>query len=328
MGLLPFEKIKREVLVKKVVDTSDKFGCDPYARPVSEILEYGIINLDKTKGPTSHQMSAYVQKAIGIKKSGHSGTLDPKVTGILPVALGKATRVVQTLLIAGKEYVCLMHLHKEVDEEKIRKVFEEFTGKITQLPPIKSAVKRQYRDRTIYYMDLLDIEGQDVLFTVGCQAGTYIRKLCHDMGQKLGVGAHMHELRRTKAGPFKEDSLVSMHDLVDAYHFWKDEGKEEYIRKVIQPVERAVDHLPKVWVMDTSVNTICNGADLAAPGIAKVESGVEKNKTVAVMTLKDELVALGMTKMSSEEMHEKEKGIAVKTKKVFMKIGTYPKVQK
>ncbi len=328
MTQLPFEKIKREVLVKREIETSEKYGRDPNNRPVEELLQFGIINIDKPKGPTSHQVSAYVQQILGVKKSGHSGTLDPKVTGVLPVAIGRATRAVQTLLIAGKEYVCLMHLHKEAPEEKIREVMKSFVGRIEQLPPIKSAVKRQWRKRTIYYIDIHEIEGQDVLFTVGCQAGTYIRKLCHDMGQKLGTGAHMQELRRTKAGPFTEDTLVTLADLKDAYWFYKEEGNERFLRHVIQPVENAVIHLPKVWIMDTTVSAITHGADLAVPGISKIHSGIEKNKTIAIMTLKDELVALGETKMSSEEVMKNNRGIAVKTKKVFMPTGVYPKVQK
>ena len=215
-NLLPFEEVKRDILVKREAETSPKFGCKPEDRTAEQLLNLGIINIDKPKGPTSHQVSAYVQKILDSCKGGHSGTLDPKVTGVLPTAVGKATRIVQALLVAGKEYVCLMHVHKELPQDQIFKVMKEFTGKITQLPPVKSAVKRQWRERSVYYIDVLDIVGQDVLFIIGCQAGTYIRKICHDIGKSLGCGAHMAELRRTKAGPFSESTLVSLHDLTDA----------------------------------------------------------------------------------------------------------------
>jgi len=178
MGNLPFEKIERKILTKKKVETSPKFGAYPDRRPAEELINYGIVNIDKPKGPTSHQVSAYVQQILKIGKSGHSGTLDPKVTGVLAIALGRATRVSQYLLKAGKEYVAIMHLHKEVKEDKIKKVCKEFVGKIKQLPPIKSAIKRQVRERKIYYLEILEIKEKDVLFRVGCQAGTYIRKLC------------------------------------------------------------------------------------------------------------------------------------------------------
>jgi H/ACA ribonucleoprotein complex subunit 4 len=327
-NLLPFEKARREIIVKKSSETSDKYGCSPEKRPISEYINLGIINIDKPKGPTSHQVSAYVQKIMNVDKGGHSGTLDPKVTGVLPVAIGKATRIVQALLVAGKEYICLMHLHKEMPEEQIKKVMKEFTGKITQLPPLKSAVKRQWRERNVYYIDILEIAGQDVLFLIGCQAGTYIRKICHDIGIAIGCGAHMAELRRTKAGPFDESTISTLQDLTDAYWYYKNEGNEKYLRHVVQPVENAVKHLHKVWILDTTVNTVCHGADLAVPGISKLSSGMEPEDIVAIMTLKGELVALGEARVTSKDIMQYDRGIAVKTRKVFLEPGTYPKVQR
>jgi|TARA_B100001971_G_C18250384_1_gene577692 H/ACA ribonucleoprotein complex subunit 4 len=321
MGKLPFEYIYRNVLVRKDSVTDPNYGCKPEERDVRSLIDYGIVNIDKSGGPTSHQVSDYVQKILGIDKSGHSGTLDPNVTGVLPIALGRATRVVQTLLTAGKEYICLMHLHKEVKEKKLKLVMKKFVGKIMQLPPVKSAVKRVEREREIYYIEILEIDGQDVLFKIGCQAGTYIRKICYDIGKKLKVGAHMAELRRTKAGPFDESTLFILQDLADAYHFYK-EGNEKYIRKVVQPMENAVKHLPRVWVLDTTVNSLCHGVDLKVPGISKVEDQIEEKDRVAVMTLKGELICLGNAKMSSNEML-KDKGVAVKTEKVFMSDDSY-----
>jgi len=327
MPKLPFEKIKREIIVKKQAETNPEYGCKPNKRPVKELIQYGVINIDKPKGPTSHQVSDYVQRILNIDKSGHSGTLDPAVTGILPIASGRATRIVQTLLKAGKEYVGIMHLHKKVNEKTINKACKEFIGKIKQLPPIKSAVKRIEREREIYYFEILEIDEKDVLFRVGCEAGTYIRKLCFDIGKKLGIGAHMAELRRTKAGPFSEDNkLVTLQDLADAYWFWKNEDNEKYIRHCIQPIEVAVSHLPKIWIMDSAVNSLCHGADLKIPGIIKFESLIQKEEPVAVMTIKNELIAIGITKMNSEDIKKKEKGIVVKVRKVFMKPGAYPKI--
>ena len=320
---LPFEKIDRQILVRKEAETDDKLGCRPEDRSTEEIIDYGIVNIDKPKGPTSHQVSDFVQKILHISKSGHSGTLDPAVTGVLPIALGRATRIVQTLLTAGKEYVAIMHLHKDVDEKILKETINKhFLGKIKQMPPLKSSVKRQLRTRTVYYFDILEIDGKDVLFKVGAEAGTYIRKLIHDLGQKLGTGAHMAELRRTKAGPFDESALFTLHELTDAYYFYKEEKNDKFLRKVIQPVESGVKHLPKVWVFDTTVESICHGVDLKVPGISKLNDKIGKEEAVAIMTLKDELAALGTAQMSSEEMMQ-EKGIAVKTDKVFMQPGVY-----
>ncbi len=327
--LLPFEKVKREVFIRKDAETSDKFGIYPDKRDTQTLINYGIVNLDKPRGPTSHQVSYYIQKILGIDKSGHSGTLDPNVTGVLPIALANGTKVVQALLTAGKEYVCIMHLHKDVPEEKIRRVMQSFIGKIKQLPPIKSAVKREFRYRKIYYLQVLEIDKKEVLFQVGCQAGTYIRKLVHDIGQELGSGAHMAELRRTKAAMFNENNnLCTLQDLADAFHYYKQENNDKYLRQLIMPLETAVAHLPKVWVLDTTVNTLCHGASLKVPGISKVEADIQVDDIVAVMTLKNELICFGRTKMISREMVKFEKGIAISVERVLMTPGTYPKIEK
>ena len=322
-SLLPFERIERKILVRKEAETDEKYGGRPENRSTEEIINYGIVNVDKPKGPTSHQVSDYVQKIIHISKAGHSGTLDPAVTGVLPIALGRATKIVQALLTAGKEYVAIMHLHKNIEEEKLRETINKnFIGKIQQMPPLKSSVKRQLRTREVYYFDILEIDGKDVLFKVGTEAGTYIRKLIHDIGQNLKVGAHMAELRRTKAGPFDESTLFTLHELQDAYYFWREEKDDKFLRKVIQQVENGAEHLAKAWVFDTTVESICHGVDLKVPGISKLNDNISKDETVAIMTLKNELIALGIAKMNSNEMLG-EKGIAIQTKKVFMQPGVY-----
>lgn len=327
--MLPFEKLKREILAKrKDATTSPDYGCSPEERKTDDLVSFGIVNLDKPAGPTSHQVTSYARDILKVNKCGHSGTLDPNVVGVLPIAIGRATRIVQLLLTAGKEYVCLMHIHKDVDEKRLREVCAEFTGKIKQLPPVRSSVKRQLRERTVYYFELLEIDGKDVLFKVGTQAGTYIRKLVSDIGGKVG-GAHMVELRRTKAGPFSESdgSLATLQDLSDAYHYYKKEGNENYIRKVIQPVERAVGHIPKIWITDSAVESLCHGAPLHMPGVAKLHTEIKPGDLVAIMTLKDELVAYGKAAEDSEKILKDEKGLAAKPEAVFMKEGTYPRMK-
>lgn len=311
-------------LIKKEAKTNAELGCIPEERKTEEVINYGVVNINKPVGPTSHQVSDYVQKILHINKSGHSGTLDPHVHGVLPIALGRATRIVQALLSSGKEYVGVMHLHKNVDEEKLKETIKKcFIGKIRQIPPLKSAVKRQERTREIYYFNILEKEEKDILFIVGCEAGTYIRKLIHDLGQKLKIGAHMQELRRTKAGPFTEETLFTLQDLVDAHYFYKEENNDRFLRKIIQPVENAIVHLPKIWVFDTTVDTLCHGADLKLPGISKLNDSIKENDTVAIMTLKEELIAFGTARLNYESMMALEKGLAVKTEKVFMERGIY-----
>ncbi len=321
---LPFEKEKREIITIREGTTNPNYGKNPKDRTTKELLEYGIINLNKVSGPTSHQVSDYVKKILNLKKAGHSGTLDPKVTGVLPIALEKATKIVQTLLPAGKEYIALMHIHKKVPKEEIEKVFEDFTGKINQLPPIKSAVKRKIRPRKIYYLQLLGIEKKEALFRVGCQAGTYIRKLIHDMGLALDTRAHMTQLVRTKAGPFTDKDWKTLQDLKDAYEYYK-KGNDKELRKLVQPFEVAVDHMKKVWVFDSVVANICHGSPLGVTGISKAHNNIRQGDAIAIMSLKDELVALSKSSMTSKEMKNKEKGLAAITNKVFMPINLYPK---
>ncbi len=328
MGKLPFEQIKQKVLSKKRSRTDKAYGCKPDERPVEQLLNTGVINLNKPKGPTSHQVSDYVQKTLHIKKAGHSGTLDPAVTGVLSIALGSSTRILQTLLPVGKEYVCIMHLHKDFPQQQIKKVLKGFVGKIKQLPPIKSAVKRQLREREIYYLDILEIIGRDVLFRVGCEAGTYIRKLCHDIGKKIGTSAHMSELVRTKVGLFTDENMITLQDLADAYAFWKEEGNEKFIRHCIKPVEFAIKHVPHIWVMDSAVDALCHGASLKVPGIVKLHDQIQKDDVVAVLTLKGELICLCKAVMTSEQIMEEDRGVAADAFKVFMAPDTYPKYKK
>lgn len=321
MNKLPFER-ELGILEKKKEETDPRFGKRPEDRNVEELLDFGIINLNKLSGPSSHQVSDYVKKILKVKRAGHSGTLDPKVTGVLPIALNRGTRVLKFLLKAGKEYVCWMHLHGEVKKDKIKKVMKRFVGKIKQKPPVRSAVKRIERERAIYYLDILEIDGKDVLFKVGCEAGTYIRTLCVQIGRELGTGAHMAQLIRTKVANFNDSNWVSLHDLKDAYEFYK-EGDEKKIKEIIQPIEKAVEHLPKIWVRDNAVDSLCHGADLNVPGIVKMSEGVEKGDLVAIRSLKDELICVGDAELSSKEMIKKKKGRSVKTGKVFMLRGTY-----
>ena len=327
MSKLPFESIKRKIIVKKEAETNPAYGTLPKKRSVEELIRSGVLVIDKPQGPTSHQVADYVKKILNLKKAGHSGTLDPNVTGVLPVALEDSTKIVQVLLPAGKEYIALAHFHKEVTEDQIKKSLDNHIGKIMQLPPVRSAVKRQLRQRRVYYIDILEINGKDVLFRMGCQAGTYVRKLIHDAGRKLG-GAHMAELRRTKAGPFNETDLITLQDLSDALYYYTEEGNDKYIRHCIKPVESAIYHLPKISVLDTTVDTLCHGADLAIPGISLIDSGINQGDIIAITSLKGELIALGKARLSSEEMISKNKGSAVKTFRVFMEPGTYPAIKK
>lgn len=324
MEKFPFERNEREILVKSESDTDYSYGCDPNKRELKDLVTYGVVNINKPQGPTSHQVTDYVKKILKLKHAGHSGTLDPNVTGSLIIALEDATRVVQNLLKAGKEYVCLMHVHDKVEESKLKQTINSFVTKIEQLPPRKSAVKRQWRQREIYYITILEIKDQDVLFKVGCEAGTYIRKLCYDIGEKLKIGATMTQLIRTRVGPFNQKTMHTLYELKDAF----EANNEKKLREIIQPMETAVKHLPKIWIYDEAVDSLCHGSVLAIPGISKLESDIKENDLIAVMTLKNELVCTGNSLKTSEEIMKEKKGIVIKPSKVYMKRNIYPKYKR
>lgn len=245
----------------------------------------------------------------------------------MPIALEEATKVIQALQLAGKEYVCVMRLHGEISEEKLRMIFSEFEGKIYQRPPVRASVKRRLRTRRIYYLELLEVEGRNVLFKVGCEGGTYIRKLCYDIGEVLGCGAHMRELRRTRAGPLtEENNCVDLYDVAYYYSLWQEKGDETQIRRVIQPMENALGLIPKIYIRDSAVDAICHGANLAAPGVVSLETGIENGETVAIFTLKNEAVALATALASTEEILKMTHGFVAKTRRVLMPRGVYPKM--
>jgi H/ACA ribonucleoprotein complex subunit 4 len=252
------------------------------------------------------------------------------VTGVLPITLEESRKVVQALLYSGKEYVCVMKLHGDVSLERIRTVLKEFEETIYQRPPLRASVKRQLRTRKIYYLELLEVDGRNVLFKVGCEGGTYIRKLCYDIGEVLGCGAHMQELRRTRAGPFVENgaNFVTLHDVAYWFAEWQEQKRDELLKRIIQPMENALALVPKIYIRDSAVDAICHGANLTAPGVLSLETEIEKGSLVAIFTLKGEAVALAKALVSTEEILNMEHGMIAQTKRVLMPRGTYPKCWK
>ena len=249
------------------------------------------------------------------------------VTGVLPLALEDATKTIQAFLLTGKEYVCLMALHADVEEKKIQAVLEEFVGDILQRPPVRAAVRRDVRKRRIYYIRDVEMDGREILFRVGCQAGTYIRKLVYDVGEVLGVGAHMRELRRTRAGSFTEEESFSLYDLMQLSEANPKE-REMLTRRMVKPMESAFQYVPHVYIRDSTVSSICHGAELAVPGIVRLSEGIVPKMPIALFTLKDELVALSKALMSSEQMMKEDHGLAAKTVRVIMPAETYPRLWK
>ncbi|MHB8632407.1 MAG: RNA-guided pseudouridylation complex pseudouridine synthase subunit Cbf5 [Thermoplasmatota archaeon] len=326
-GLLPAER-PRKRLVRIESETDAKYGKRPETRTLEELVACGVVPLDKPAGPTSHQVAAWLRNVLHVTEVGHGGTLDPNVTGALPVTVGAATRSVGALLSAGKEYVAVLRLHEERGGEQIADAAAQFVGKVTQTPPVRSAVAKRPRVRRIYYLDLLEMKGRDVLFRVGCQAGTYVRNLCVDMAKALGTRGHMQELRRTRTGLFTEGDLVTLHDVLDAYTFWKEDQAEAPLRRCLRPVEGVTAHLNALVLRDSAVDAICHGAPLAAIGVAQLDAGIEEGEPVALLSLKGELVALGEARMTSRMVMEAPTGIAAVPQRVVMHKQTYPRTWK
>jgi len=282
----------------------------------------GILIVDKPRGPSSHEVTAWVGRMLQAPV-GHSGTLDPGVSGVLVVMAGRAAKLAPVLQRTDKEYVCLVRLHGDCTPEGVKEVLGEFTGRIYQRPPRKSAVKRSLRIRTIQGIDLLDLRERHLLIRVRCDAGTYIRSLAHHVGLALGTGAHMEELRRTRSGSFGEGEAHTLHEIADAV-FAAGTGEPVHLARMILPVERAVAGIPAVTIRDSAVDALCHGAVLAMPGIA--ESGqFRKGETVAVFTLIGELVCTAEALVPSDVIRTGGSGLVAAPRAVVMEPGTYPR---
>ncbi len=304
------------------------YGKKPEQRSIAELLKAGVVNLDKPQGPTSHQVSAWVRDLMAVPRAGHAGTLDPRVTGVLPIAFDQATRALDAMLEGDKEYVGVLQLHQDVEEPKVRAMMERFVGEVYQTPPVRSAVRREIRSRWIYELEPLEFDGRLGLFRVRCESGTYIRTLCNDLGEALGVGGHMLDLRRTRTATFPETEAHSLLALKDATVAWREEGNEGPLRTLLLPMESLLRHLPLIVVKDTAVDAICHGSNLMVPGVAKLSPGIKRGQLVAMLTAKGEGIALATAMLTSDEIVIAKSGIAADAKRVLMEPGTYPKLWK
>jgi H/ACA ribonucleoprotein complex subunit 4 len=248
------------------------------------------------------------------------------VTGALPVCIGNASRIIEYMHFCGKEYVAVAELHRQVGHKELSDVLGRFVGEIYQRPPLRSSVARRVRKRTVYYIEQLEVEDRRALLRIGCESGTYVRKLIHDIGLVLGVGAHMAELRRTRDGALVEQASFTLYDVAEAIQDLRASKDESKIRKVIRPLEEALILLPSIYIKDSAVDAVCHGASVSIRGISKLDSPFAKGEPVVVKSLKGECVALGRAAQSSEWIIHSESGIAVETRRVVMKPGTYPRM--
>jgi H/ACA ribonucleoprotein complex subunit 4 len=244
------------------------------SKSIKELLEFGIINIDKSSGPTSFSVSEFVKKTLDLRKTSHLGTLDPKVTGVLPVALNRACKLTGFFLGEDKEYVGIMRMHEDISLEDVQKAIEEkFIGKILQTPPVKSRVKRQEREREVKSFELIEKDGKDIMFRTEVQGGTYIRKLISDLGDHLKIGAHMLELRRIRAGIFKEKTIVSLYDFEKAVEEYK-KGNDKLLKKIIIPAEIVSEVYPLVQIKESIIERIFHGKPIHKEDLKGKAKGV------------------------------------------------------
>ena len=294
---------------------SDPLRPAPNDRTPAELLTFGVVNLDKPAGPSAHQVAGWVRDLAGdavddlgasiadnegspsaaesptVDRAAHAGTLDPKVTGCLPMLLGDATRTAQVFLEGHKEYIAVLELHGPRPAD-LESVLNRFAAPLYQKPPKKSAVRRKLRVREIYALELLDHTDRQALLRIACESGTYVRKLCHDIGLALGTGAHMGHLRRTATDPFDDTSLVDLHAFTDALVVAR-EGDTEWLREVVQPAERALEHLPGVVIAPSAAREVATGAPVYAPGVIEGPDNAVDDALVACYTPNGSAVCLG-----------------------------------
>lgn len=300
-----------------------KSDINPAKKPVISLPNGGgIILVDKPRGPSSHQVAAWVREMTGVSQVGHTGTLDPQVSGVLVVLLGKAVRLTSILHLDEKEYICLMRLQGDVNQQELETVIAEFTGKIYQRPPRRSAVKRALRIREILELEILSREGRLVLLRARCDSGTYIRSLCHHIGMALGVGAHMQELRRSRSADFRESDIYTLHDVRDAVEASKT-GNPEILSGMLLPMESSIKHLPTVTIKDSAAGAICHGARLSMRGIVKTDS-FQMDDMVSIFTNSGDLIGIGEALMSASRIIPDEKGLAVAPRIIFPDVNAYP----
>ena len=318
-----------KLLVRSYKYTPINAGSSPTQRPLEEHLKYGVINLDKPANPSSHEIVAWIKKILKVEKTGHSGTLDPKVTGCLIVCLNRATRLVKAQQSAGKEYVGIVKFHNPIENKAvIEDCLKRLQGACFQRPPLISSVKRELRVRTIYDYKLIEFDKEKnmAIFWISCEAGTYVRTMCVHMGLLAKTGGHMQELRRVRSGILREDaSMVTMHDVLDAQYVYEQTKKEDYLRRVVRPLEILLTNYPRIVIKDSAVNAICYGAKLTVPGVLRFENNIENGKEIVIITTKGEAVAIAVAEMTSSVLASCDHGVVCKTKRVIMDRETYPR---
>ncbi|HXY46618.1 MAG TPA: RNA-guided pseudouridylation complex pseudouridine synthase subunit Cbf5 [Thermoplasmata archaeon] len=296
----------------------------PPADPVAERIRAGaFLLIDKPRGPSSHQVTAWARDLLGVEVAGHAGTLDPNVSGLLWVGVGPALKLLPLVLEFPKRYVASVVLHGEVPDRELARVIAEFTGPIYQTPPVRSAVKRERRVRTVHRLSLVERDGARLLLDAITDSGTYIRTLAVDIGEALGVGAHLEELRRTQTGPFEESSAIPLTALADA-RAARTDGDSSRLLALLHPIEEVWREFPTVVVKDSAASALAHGAGLARGGIVALPRPFARGAHVVLVTRGGELIATGVAQHDSRSLGEIGHGWVVAETRVFVDPARFP----
>ena len=313
------------IVIEENVETSTTHGCSPENRTIEQLLESCFILLDKSPGPSSHQVSAWARDMMGLEKLGHGGTLDPFASGLLPLLSGKAMRLTGKILTHDKSYLALLKLGKDIDRPELEDKMAMLTGKVYNVPPEISAVRVQVRTRKIPKFEILDIDGDSVLTYIECEAGTYVRTMARDLGLLLDTPVELKELRRPTSGEFSLSQAITMQQLADAYWLWKEKGDGSAITRILHPIEDMLADLPRVVVKDGAAAALSHGAPLLRPGVVQIAEDLGVGSEVLLVTLKGEAVAIAKMTQPSKVIPSMTQGEVAKPNCVLMREDTYPR---
>jgi H/ACA ribonucleoprotein complex subunit 4 len=313
------------IILEKDAKTSPEYGTIPSKRTIEQLLESCFILLDKSPGPSSHQVSAWARDMMGLEKLGHGGTLDPFASGLLPLLSGKAMRLTGKILTHDKSYLALFKFGKDLELNEIEEKMAMLKGKVYNVPPEISAVRVQVRTRKISKFDVLDFDGNSLLTHIECEAGTYVRTMARDLGLLLDTPVELKELRRPTSGEFSLSQSITMQQLADAYWLWQEKGEEDAMLRILHPIEDMLSDLPRVVVKDGAAAALSHGAPLLRPGVVSIDDDLNVGTEVLLVTMKGEAVAIAKMSQNSKVIPDMNQGEVAKPNCVLMKEDTYPR---
>lgn len=302
-------------------------SAPPDAWPTAALRERvaagAFLLIDKPRGPSSHQVTAWVRDLLGVARAGHAGTLDPNVSGLLWIGVGPALKLLPLVLEFPKRYVGVVVTHAPAEPAALDRVLAEFTGPVYQTPPVRSAVRRERRVRTLHRLTLVERTRDRWLLDVVADSGTYIRTLAVDLGEALGVGAHLAELRRVGTGPFREEEAVPLSVLADACARAR-AGDGAPLAALLHPLPEVWKEFPQLVLKDAAASAVVHGAGLAAGGIQSVSRPFPAGAAVALVSRGGTLLATGEALVEAAELGRRHDGWVVRPTRVLADASDFP----